>query len=94
MISQIKPTKWEKEDTPVSVKSLTGLTVTDLMSEYKRNFRDYWEEHEGAVKVFRARLIESALNAERELYMNCKPYERSEERRDYRNGYWKRWITL
>lgn len=78
----------------MSVKSLTGLTVTDLMSEYKRSFRDYWEEHEGAVKVFRTRLIESALNTERELYMNCKPYERSKERKDYCNGYWKRWITL
>jgi transposase-like protein len=22
------------------------------------------------------------------------PYERTEERKDYRNGYWKRWITL
>jgi len=89
-----KSTPKGKEDTPMSVKSLTGLTVTDLMSEYKRSFRDYWEEHEGEVKVFRTRLIESALNAERELYMNCKPYERSEERKDYCNGYWKRWITL
>jgi transposase-like protein len=78
----------------MSVKSLTGLTVTDLMSKYKRSFRDYWEEHEGAVKVFRTGLLESALNAERELYMNCKHYERSQERQDYRNGYWKRWVTL
>lgn len=78
----------------MSVKSLTGLTVTDLLSEYKRNFRDYWEEHEGAVKVFRKQLIESALYAEQEIHMNCKPYERAAERQDYRNGYWKRWITL
>lgn len=76
------------------VKSLTGLTVTDLLSEYKRTFRDYWEEHEGAVKVFRKQLIESALYAEQEIHMNCKPYKRSAERQDYRNGYWKRWITL
>ena len=78
----------------MSVKSLTGLTVTDLLSEYKRNFRDYWEEHEGTVKVFRKQLIESALYAEQEIHMNCKPYERSTERQDYRNGYWERWITL
>ena len=58
----------------MSVKSLTGLTVADLMSEYKRSFRDYWEEHEGAVKVFRTKLIESALNAEQDIYLNCKPY--------------------
>ncbi len=94
MIAKSNPPSGKRRNTPMSVKSLTGLTVADLMSEYKRSFRDYWEEHEGAVKVFRTRLIESALNAERELYMNCKPYERAEERQDYRNGYWKRWITL
>jgi transposase-like protein len=78
----------------MSVKRLTGLTVTDLWSEYKRSFRDYWEDHEGAVKVFRKRLIESALEAEQHMFVSCKPYERAAERQDYRNGYWKRWITL
>jgi len=83
-----------RRNTPMSARSLTGLTVTNLWSEYKKTFRDYWEEHEGAVKVFRTKLIESALNAEQDIYLNCRPYERAEDRRAYRNGYWRRWITL
>ncbi|MBI4824534.1 MAG: transposase [Nitrospirae bacterium] len=78
----------------MSVKELTKLTVTDLWRECKRSFREYWEEHEGAVKVFRKGLIEGALEAEQEIYVNCKSYERASLRKDYRNGYWLRWITL
>lgn len=78
----------------MSVKELTALTVTDLWREYKWNFKGYWEEHEGAVKVFRKKLIESALEAERVMLVGCTPYERAKGRRDYRNGYWKRWLTL
>jgi len=76
------------------VKELTKLTVTDLFREYKRSFREYWQDHDETVKAFRKKLIEGALEAEREMYINCKPYERRTERKDYRNGYWRRWIIL
>jgi transposase-like protein len=46
------------------------------------------------VKAFKKRLIEEALDAERSMLICCKPYERSIERQDHRNGYWSRWITL
>lgn len=76
------------------VKELTEITISELWKEFKWNFRGYWEEHEAAVKVFRKKLIEEALDAERSMWISVKPYERSLERQDYRNGYWRRWITL
>ncbi len=76
-------------------KEITNLTVTDLLKEYKKNFReDYWEMHENAVKEFRRRFIEKSLEEERAELICCATHERTSERKDYRNGYWKRWITL
>ena len=76
------------------VKELTNLTVADLMREYKWSFREYWQDHDETVKAFRKKLIEGSLEAEREMMIGCKPYERSTERKDFCNGYWKRWIVL
>jgi transposase-like protein len=77
----------------MSVKELTKITVTDLWKECN-GIGDIWDVHEEAVKDFRRRFIEGALEAEREMLVGCKSYERKVDRRDYRNGYWRRWITL
>jgi transposase-like protein len=77
----------------MAVKELTNLTLTDLFKEYKRLW-NYWQEHDEEVKEFRRRHIERALEVERTLLICCKPYERTLGRKDYRAGYWKRWITL
>lgn len=76
------------------VKELTNLTVADLMREYKRSFKEYWQDHDETVKAFRKKLIEGSLEAEREIIVCCKPYERSTDRKDSRNGYWERFIIL
>lgn len=76
------------------VKELTEVTIPDLWKEFNFSFKGYWKEHDEAVKVFKKRLIEEALDAERSMLICCKPYERSTERQDHRNGYWSRWITL
>jgi putative transposase len=78
----------------MSVKELTQLKVADLLREYKRSFRDYWEDYDEAVKEFRRRHIEITLEVERTQVISCKAHERTLKRKDYRNGYWKRWITL
>ncbi len=79
----------------MSVKELTKITITDLWREYNSSFGgDFWDKQEEAVKEFRIRFIECALEVERDMLIGCKPYERKDERIDYRNGYWKRWITL
>lgn len=75
------------------VKELTKLKVTDLWQEYN-GLGDFWEMQEEAVKEFRQRFINGALEAERDMLIGCKSYERKEGRSDYRNGYWERWITL
>ena len=40
------------------------------------------------------RHIEITLEVERTQVISCKAHERTLKRKDYRNGYWKRWITL
>ncbi len=77
----------------MSVKELTKLTLTDLWKEYN-SLGDFWEKQEEVVKEFRKTFIEGALEAERDMLIGCKAYERQDGRKDYRNGYWKRWITL
>ena len=76
------------------MKELTEVTLTDLWREYNQSFRDFWEMQDTAVREFRKRFIEESLEAERREMLCSLPYERTEERKDYRNGYWKRWITL
>jgi transposase-like protein len=75
------------------VKELTNLKVTDLWKEFN-GIGDFWEMQEEAVRDFRQRFINGALEAERAMLIGCKSYERKDERKDYRNGYWRRWITL
>ena len=77
----------------MSVKDLTKITVTDLWKEYK-SVSNFWESEEEAVKAFRRTFIEEALEEERAMLIGCTSYERTADRRDYRNGYWRRWITL
>lgn len=77
----------------MSVKELTKITVTDLWREFN-GIGDFWDLQDEAVRDFRRRFIKGALEAEREILIGCKSYERKAKRKDYRNGYWRRWITL
>ena len=77
----------------MSVKELTKITVTDLWREFN-GIGDFWDLQDEAVRDFRRRFIKGALEAEREMLIGCKFYERKAKRKDYRNGYWRRWITL
>jgi transposase-like protein len=76
------------------VKELTSLTIPDLWREFNHSFKDYWQEHDKTMKTLQKKLIEDALDAERSQWICCGSHERSAERLDYRNGYWRRWITL
>lgn len=77
----------------MSVKELTKITVTDLWKEFN-HIRNFWEAEEEAAREFRRTFIEKALEEERSMLIGCVSYERKAERKDYRNGYWKRWIIL
>jgi putative transposase len=77
----------------MSVKDLTKLTVTDLWKGINE-IGDFWELQEEAVRDFRRKFITGALEAEREMLIGCKSHERTGQRKDYRNGYWNRSITL
>ncbi len=77
----------------MSVKELTKLTVPDLWKGFN-GLVDIWEVQEEAVREFRRRFINGAREAERDMLLGCKSHERTRERKDYRNGYWSRWITV
>ncbi len=77
----------------MSVKELTKVTVADLWREFN-GIGDFWEAQEEAVRGFRKRFINGALQAERDMLLGCKSHQRTQQRKDYRNGYWNRWITL
>jgi putative transposase len=75
-------------------KTLPELKVPDLLREYKSSFEDPWEGLDKTAKAFKKQLIEAALEAERTEILLCRSYERSDERTDYRNGYWTRYVML
>jgi len=66
------------------VKELTALTVTTLWKEFNLSFRDYWLEHDKAVKSFKKRLIGEVLDAERSMWISAKPYEQSGGLKSYK----------
>jgi putative transposase len=78
----------------MAVKPLPELKVPDLLREYKSSFEDTWEGLDKTAKAFKKQLIEAALEAERTEILLCRSYERTDERADYRNGYWTRYIIL
>jgi putative transposase len=92
-VFSIVPARTRKEDTPMSVKELTKVTVPDLWREFN-GVGDFWDAQEEAVREFRKRFINGALEAERDMLLGCKWHQRTANRKDYRNGYWNRWITL
>ncbi len=76
------------------MKARTELKVADLVKECNLSFEDHWEFIEGALKALKKRLIEEALETERTELVCCSYRERGPFRKDYRNGYWKRWLLL
>jgi putative transposase len=78
----------------MAVKTLPELKVSDLMREYKSSFEDPWEGLDKTAKSFKKQLIEAALEAERTEYLLCRSYERTDERTNYRNGYWTRYLII
>lgn len=78
----------------MAVKTLPELKVSDLLREYKSSFEDPWEGLDKTAKKFKKQLIEAALEAERTEILLCQSYERTEDRTNYRNGYWTRYLIL
>jgi putative transposase len=78
----------------MAVKTLPELKISDLMREYKSSFEDPWEGLDRTAKGFKKQLIEAALEAERTEFLLCQSYERTDERTDYRNGYWTRYLSI
>jgi transposase-like protein len=76
----------------MSTKEVTAVTVTELWREFNRSCRDLWEFQNEALKRMKKRLLEESLEMEREELVLCGSHERTGVRRDYRNGYYTRWV--
>ena len=60
---------------------------TGIVEVNESEIRNYLDRQ---VKDAVKRVLEEIMNAEAEELLCAKPYERSPERKDYRNGSWKR----
>ena len=76
------------------MKALTELKVADLLKECNTSFEDTWDMINTNIATLKKRLIEEALEAERTELVCCQYHGRSILRRDFRNGYWKRFLLL
>lgn len=76
----------------MSTKEVADVKVPELWKEFNRNFWDGWGDQEEALRRMKKELLESGLERERAELVMSRPYERSEGRRDHRNGYYTRWI--
>jgi len=71
----------------VQVRDLTELKVRDLWREVKE---DFWEEVSTETLRLVRRLLEGSLEEEQVAYLQATWYQRSPDRRGYRNGYRRR----
>lgn len=73
----------------VTVKDLTELKVTDLWKEVKSEEEWWGDINERILGMVRA-ILESSLESELLEQLQASPYQRTEVRRGYRNGYYER----
>jgi transposase-like protein len=76
------------------MKALTELKVADLLKECNISFEDTWDMINKSLAVLKKRLIEEALEVERTELVCCRYHGRSILRKDFRNGYWRRFLLL
>lgn len=73
----------------VKVKDLTELKLTDLWKEVKSE-EEWWGDINERVLGMVRTILESSLESELLEQLQASPYQRTEVRRDYRNGHYER----
>lgn len=71
------------------VKDLTQLKLTDLWKEVKTE-EEWWGDINERILRMVKTLLESSLESELLEQLQASPYQRTEVRRGYRNGYYER----
>jgi putative transposase len=71
------------------VKDLTQLKVTDLWKEVKSE-QEWWGDINERILGMVRTILESSLESELLEQLQASPYQRTEVRRGYRNGYYER----
>jgi putative transposase len=73
----------------VKVKDLTELKVTDLWKEVKSE-EEWWGDINERILGMVRTILESSLEGELLEQLQASPYQRTEVRKGYRNGYYER----
>jgi len=71
------------------VKDLTQLKVNDLWKEVKTE-AEWWGDIDERIMMMVRTLLESSLESELLEQLQASPYQRTEVRKGYRNGYYER----
>ena len=74
------------------VKPVVNLWFTqrDLRYRWAEVEKFFWEEYEGQLQLLGKRLLEESLKVEQQHLVGADHYQRSSNRRCYRNGYYTR----
>jgi len=74
------------------VKPVVNLWFTqkDLRYRWAEVKKFFWEEYEGQLQLLGKRLLEESLKVEQQHLVGANHYQRSSNRRCYRNGYYTR----
>jgi putative transposase len=73
----------------VKVRDLTELKVADLWKEVKSE-EEWWEDINERILGMVRTILESSLESELLEQLQASPYQRTEVRKGYRNGYYER----
>ena len=73
----------------VKVRDLTELKVTDLWQEVKSE-EEWWGDINKRILGMVKMVLESSMESELLEQLQASPYQRTEVRRGYRNGYYER----
>jgi transposase-like protein len=73
----------------VKVRDLTELKVTDLWKEVKSE-EEWWGDINERILGMVRTILESSMESELLEQLQASPYQRTEVRRGYRNGYYER----
>ena len=68
------------------------FTKRDLRYRWADVKKDFWEEFEAHLKLSAKRLLEESLKVEQQHLIGAGHYQRTSQRRDYRNGYYPRQV--
>ncbi len=91
---KIQTLNLKKGDTPVRASQALVIEPAKSWQRLQEASKEFFfEDLEAQVKENHQRFLEELMRYEREQFINCARYERSEQRTDQANGFYRRHLT-